>query len=132
MHVIIAAEVSTSNGHSFLNLHGLDGVDELLFLEKCSSVGSESMSGMLDGLLLLGLDTGSNHFHHSLLHWGEASDFSNDASDSEVSLGVLSLSGDWSELSVLGWSGDKLTVVKSDEDSASVVGFTHVFDTLQK
>jgi len=89
----------------------------------CSELGS----GVLDSLLLLGGDAGSNELEHLLLGVGESGDLSDDVSDGLNSLGDSTLSGDGSRFpGLFGGSSDDVTVVQANEDAASVVGFTHV------
>ena len=107
---------------------GLDVIDEGIFLVLSSLVSSELGSGVLDRLLLLGGDSGSDHFEHLLLKWGEPGDFVDDLSNGLNSLANSSFSGDWSRFpGLLGWSGDLMSRIKSNVKSTSVVGFTHVF-----
>lgn len=106
----------------------MDDTDEFVSLVAGSLVSSELRSGMLYGLLLLGGDSGTDHFHHLLLEWRKASDFSDDLSDGLNSLGNSSLSGDGSSFpALLGRSVDLVSSAETHEDSSSVVGVTHVF-----
>jgi len=126
MHVIIAAEVSYLWGSSCLSLLEVDDLGDLISLVDSSSVGSELGLGRLEGLLIFG-DIHLHPLEHLLLKRREAGNFSDDLSDSLRSLGKSASSGDGSGLPGLVGHVDDVAVVKSDEDAASVVGFSHVF-----
>ena len=130
MHVIIASEVSNwQQIDSFLGCSlGLDHGNQNILLVLCSLVCSKLGSSVLDGFLLFGGDSSTDHFHHLLLEWGEATDFPDDLSDSLNSLANSSFSGDWSCFPCLGgWSGNLVSCIESYINSTSVVGLTHVF-----
>ena len=94
--------------------------------DLCSLVRSELGSGGLDSLLFFGCDTGSNKLEHFLLKVGESSDFSDDLSNVDASLGDLTFSSNWSLFPVFRGHGSLLTFLKADEESCSAV-VSHVF-----
>ena len=105
----------------------LDHLKHGISSKGSSSVSSELLSGDLHSLLLLGGDSSSDELEHLLLKWGESSDLSDDLSNSLSSLGLLSLEGNWSLFpSLFSWSSNDVTLVESNENAGSVVGFTHV------
>ena len=120
-------------GSGLLSL-GNDDVGQLLELVVGSQVGSNLVSAVTDGLLLLMGVASSNHFHHLLLEGGEAGDLTDDVSHNLHSLRDPALLGDGSGLvGSLGGSSDDVSVVGPDEKSTFVVGFTlHVFFILSK
>ena len=115
-----------SVGSSCLSSLEVDDFSDLISLVDGSLVGSELGFGGLQGLLIFG-DIHLHPLQHLLLQGREAGDFSDDLSDSLGSLRKSALLGNGSLLPGLVSHVDDVTVVKSDEDAASVVGFSHVF-----